>query len=163
MGSQAQSHAPRYPRRPPRLPEVFPSTSGIFFVTFNTHQRRPLLACAEMHEAFRNFCKAAPAHGVAVGRYVIMPDHVHCFVRVSAHGVGLARWVQSLRAALGRTLTQRGQARPHWQEGFFDHLLRSHESYDEKTAYVALNPVRKGLVPRQEDWPYQGVASELRM
>jgi hypothetical protein len=31
---------------------------------------------------------------------------------------------------------------PIWQREFFDHLLRSEESYDQKWNYVRENPVR---------------------
>ena len=40
--------------------------------------------------------------------------------------------------------------------GFFDHLLRSEESYAQKWDYVRENPVRAQLVERVEDWPYAG-------
>jgi putative transposase len=50
---------------------------------------------------------------------------------------------------------------PHWQKGFFDHMIRSHESYDEKWMYVRNNPVRAGLVLSAEDWPYAGEISNL--
>ena len=39
------------------------------------------------------------------------------------------------------------------QEGFFDHLLRSHESYAQKWEYIRQNPVRAGLVKFAEDCP----------
>ena len=39
---------------------------------------------------------------------------------------------------------------------FFDHLLRSEESYAQKWDYVRENPVRAGLVKNVEDWPYAG-------
>ena len=42
------------------------------------------------------------------------------------------------------------------QRGFFDHLLRSAESYGQKWNYVRENPVRAGLVEKAEDWPYAG-------
>jgi hypothetical protein len=42
------------------------------------------------------------------------------------------------------------------QAGFFDHILRSDESYSEKWNYVRDNPVRAGLVETADDWPYQG-------
>jgi putative transposase len=42
-----------------------------------------------------------------------------------------------------------------WQRDFFDHRLRSDESFDEKAAYILNNPVLAGLVARFEDWPYQ--------
>ena len=43
-----------------------------------------------------------------------------------------------------------------WQEEFFDHVLRSKESYAEKWDYVRDNPVRAGWAKRAEDWPYAG-------
>ncbi len=45
---------------------------------------------------------------------------------------------------------------PVWQRGFFDHLLRSDESYAQKWQYVWDNPVRAGLVAKAEDWAYAG-------
>jgi len=38
-------------------------------------------------------------------------------------GIALPRWVQSLRNVIGKKLLQLGIPKPHWQEGFFDHLL----------------------------------------
>jgi hypothetical protein len=35
---------------------------------------------------------------------------------------------------------------PHWQKGFFDHILRGDESYSAKWDYVRENTVRAGLV-----------------
>ena len=49
-----------------------------------------------------------------------------------------------------------GISAPHWQKGFFDHVLRSHESASQKWEYVKNNPVRHGYVACAEDWPYQG-------
>jgi len=42
-----------------------------------------------------------------------------------------------------------------WQPGFFDHVLRSDESYAEKWNYVKENPVRAGLVQIASEWLYQ--------
>lgn len=41
-----------------------------------------------------------------------------------------------------------------WQRGFFDHRLRSTESYDLKAAYIRANPVRAGLVDEATKWPW---------
>ena len=46
--------------------------------------------------------------------------------------------------------------RTDMEEGFFDHVLRSNESYSQKWNYVRENPVRSGLVKSVADWPYQG-------
>ena len=42
----------------------------------------------------------------------------------------------------------------HWQRDFFDHRLRSHESYEEKAHYIRQNPVRAGLVNTAAEWKF---------
>ena len=68
----------------------------------------------------------------------------------------LSEWMKSLKNSFSKTLRGMNVPAPHWQKGFFDHVMRSEESYSEKWLYVAENPVRKHLVARPEDWPYQG-------
>ena len=55
----------------------------------------------------------------------------------------------------------RGFPGPHWQKGFFDRVIRSGESYEQKWIYVRDNPVRAELVLSAEDWPYAGEIAEL--
>ena len=68
----------------------------------------------------------------------------------------LSEWMKSLKNSLSKTLRGMNVPVPHWQKGFFDHVMRSEESYSEKWLYVAENPVRKKLAAHPEDWPYQG-------
>jgi putative transposase len=151
-----------FPRRPPRLELVFSTLHPFYFVTFNTYKRLPLLAQPEIHGRFRAFCIQAESVDVMVGRYVVMPDHIHLFVALPLVGHTLPRWIQSLRAVLGKELLLLGTQKPHWQQGFFDHLLRSSESYSEKWKYVRTNPVRAGLCAEAALWPYQGEIVSLR-
>src|SRR5206468_4164814 len=66
-------------RRPPRLDRLF-DTSPLYFVTFCTHLRKPYLARDEVHAGFVAYSERAQRDfNIAVGRYVIMPDHVHPF------------------------------------------------------------------------------------
>jgi putative transposase len=130
------------PRRPPRLSRLFDTIRPFYFVTFNTYKRQSVLARSEVHETFRIFCSNAQERDVAVGRYVIMPDHVRLFAAFPINGITLSDWVQSLRTVIGKSLLRVGIQKPHWQEGFFDHVLRSHESYSQKWEYVRMNPVR---------------------
>lgn len=146
----------KFRRQPPRLAEVFQSrTTPVYFVTFCTMYRQPLLANAQVHAAFRNYCEIGVAErNVAVGRYVIMPDHIHLFVSGDA-SLDLGLWVRGLKRVLGNAIAaqSRGSLR---RPGFFDHLMRNSESYTQKWEYVCENPVRAGLVARAEDWSYQG-------
>ncbi len=69
--------------RPPRLERVFQKYDPpLYFVTFCTAKRRKILATSLAHDAFIAYARVAEDRNVAVGRYVIMPDHVHMFVRV---------------------------------------------------------------------------------
>ena len=96
-----------------------------------------------------------------MGRYVLMPNHLHLFVALSPVACPLQDWMKSLKNALSKALRRRGIESPHWQKGFFDHVLRSQWSYGEKWTYVQFNPVRAGLVTRAEEWPYQGEIGPL--
>jgi len=51
---------------------------------------------------------------------------------------------------------------PLWQPEFFDHVIRSADSYSEKWAYVQANPVRAGLVNYASQWPYSGEITRLQ-
>jgi REP-associated tyrosine transposase len=77
-----------------------------------------------------------------------MPDHIHLFVRGS-DDFKLGIWVRGLK----RAVSQKGN---FWQPGFFDHILRSDESYGLKWRYVRENPVRAGLVSEADEWLFQG-------
>jgi putative transposase len=146
-----------YPRRPPRI-NAF-AEHPVYFITFNTHNRQDLLANNKTHSRFVNFAKKATAHGAAVGRYVIMPDHIHLFLR-SHHSLKIGDTVRLLKRSLSASIQSPS---PHWQPGFFDHILRKEESYSEKWHYVHLNPVRANLVEKAEDWEFQGEIVRLTM
>jgi len=73
----------------------------------------------------------------------------------------LSIWIKSLKNSISKCLRETGVASPHWQKGFFDHLLRSQESYAAKWEYVRQNPVRARLVDNADDWEFQGEVCDL--
>jgi putative transposase len=85
-----------------------------------------------------------------------MPDHFHLFVAIDDEKLSLSDWVKSLKGTLSSVLRREGKPPPFWQKGFFDHMLRSKESYSQKWNYVRANAVRAEMVKRWEDWPYLG-------
>jgi REP-associated tyrosine transposase len=143
------------PKRLGRLETVFVD-SPIYFVTACTVDRRHILASASVHKALIEFGKHGNEHGAWLGKYVLMPDHLHAFVVLDDEKVTLSRWMKSLKNSLSKAMRSEKISPPHWQKTFFDHVLRGSESYGEKWEYVSENPVRAGLVDRAEDWPYQG-------
>jgi putative transposase len=96
-----------------------------------------------------------------VGRYVVMPTHLHFFC--SPNGIdapSLERWMRFWKLLATRNLG--AAAGEVWQRNHWDRQLRRGESYSEKWEYVRNNPVRHGYVTEAADWPYQGELNELR-
>jgi REP element-mobilizing transposase RayT len=144
----------KFKDKPPRLDYVFQNYDPpLHFLTLCALHKRPLLADATVHEAFKEYAGRGASEGkAAVGRYVIMPDHMHLFVRLNMN-TKLGLWVRGLKRSISNKLPQCGEI---WQPGFFDHIVRHSESYSEKWAYVVENPVRAGLADCSSKWPYQG-------
>lgn len=128
----------------------------IYFVTATTHKRARILDHHRIHEAVQRFADTGPDRGAWLGAYVLMPDHLHAFVALNDREIALSDWMKSFKNALSKTLRILGIESPHWQKGFFDHILRSSESYAQKWHYIRENPVRAELVTRWEEWPYLG-------
>ena len=134
----------------------------IYYLTACTYNRRRILARPDVHDSFIQFALRAEAYNVSVGRYVIMPDHIHLFAGFGPGAISVSAWVKSFKNAISKSLKRATFPSPHWQKGFFDRVIRSEESYDQKWFYVRDNPVRAGLVHSAEDWPYAGEISELQ-
>jgi len=135
----------------------------LYFITTCLKNRRRLLADRRTAGILvREWKLTGESYGWHVGSYVIMPDHVHFFCSNDLEAKPLSTFVGKWKE---RTSKKVGTKFPHrsmkWQRGFFDHVLRSSESYSEKWDYVRNNPVRADLVESPEDWPYWGVIDDL--
>lgn len=142
-------HSGMSPRhRPPRLATTF-YDPPLYFVTVCVRRRVPILSTDAVHSAFRDFAfRGLEKKQIAIGRYVIMPDHLHVFVS-GPHEFRLEQWGRMLKLLLGRQVCpKRAEI---WEHGFFDHVIRNAESYSQKWEYVRQNPVRAGLVERVEE------------
>jgi REP element-mobilizing transposase RayT len=145
----------------PRRLQWLYTENPIYYITACTYSRRRILDHPGVHDSFIQFGLRATGHGVSVGRYVIMPDHIHLFAGFAPKSISVSAWMKSFKNAISKTLKHVTFPGPHWEKGFFDHVIRSEESYDQKWLYVRDNPVRAGLVQSAEDWPYAGEISEL--
>ena len=148
--------------RPRRLDLIY-INQPVYFVTFATRDRKRIPSLHRAQLALEEYGHCATSKfNVALGRYVLMPDHIHLFVRGGRNFI-LSSWIGGLKRAMSVALLKEAQARrlplqgrSFWQPGFFDHILRSDESYAEKWNYVRDNPVRAGLVATPDQWPHQG-------
>jgi putative transposase len=146
--------------RPVHRPPVdLDNRSIIVFLTVCTKDRQPILATTAMHEVLVTQWQKA-SHWL-VGRYVVLPDHIHLFCAPNIDPSSpLSGWVKYWKSLVAKSAGCGQEAL--WQKNFWDTQLRRSENYAAKWEYVRNNPVRHRLVSRAEDWPYQGELRELR-
>jgi len=100
--------------RPHRLGQIYIS-QPLYFVTFATGDRKSIPSLNRAQLALQQYAHCAIAKfDVALGRYVIMPVHVHLFVR-GGRNFALASWIGGLKRAISvavkshRLWNRRGQ------------------------------------------------------
>ena len=135
-----------------RLPHEVPSwvpEGGFFFITIKCDP-----------PGRNQLCQAGCGDGVlAAGRFyhelltwhcrllLLMPDHLHAVIAFPQHAA-MKRTISNWKHFLAT------QHQVVWQDNFFDHRLRNQHEELEKIAYILMNPVRRGLCERAEDWPW---------
>ena len=152
------------PRVLVHLPHLSPfDRQPLLFITTCTAGRRPLLASTVVQDVLLDlWVRSAAIDGWFVGRYVLMPDHVHFFAKASLSAKPLAAWMKSWKSISARRLIAMERTiAPVWQADYFDHFVRSAAAYESKWEYVLQNPVRKKLCTNSGEWPYRGVLHEL--
>jgi putative transposase len=129
----------------------------IVFLTVCTRNRQPWLATDVVHQTLIEAWHEADAW--LVGRYVLMPDHLHLFATPGLGEASFETWVRFWKSRFSRAYAQPDC---RWQTDHWDTRVRSAAAYIEKWEYVRLNPVRRGIVSDADQWPYQGELNCLR-
>ena len=144
-------------KRPVHGVFTLPNEPIIVYLTVCTKSRRPWLASSEVQRKLEHVWRKLDAW--LVGYYLLMPDHLHLFCAPHNPDFTLNAWVAHWKRKFSCLhLSGAGE----WQRDFWDTRLRRQENYSEKWRYVQENPIRKGLVTRSEDWPFQGMLNVLR-
>jgi REP element-mobilizing transposase RayT len=84
---------------------------AIFFVTACTRNRKAILASEQVAEILIEEWQNAQRHGWHVGRYVIMPDHVHLFCAPDPNAASLSDFVGAWKRWSSRRISKMLQAR----------------------------------------------------
>lgn len=150
-------------RKSPRLKSFDYSTTGAYFITICTQNRKnilstivgegsPLPKLSHYGEIANLWIQKLPEkyHEISVDCYVIMPNHIHLLLSVMKDdGRGdpsptvdtamgwlkyqITKEINKLRGTLGEKLLQRS---------FFDHIIRNQDDYYEIYKYIYENPLR---------------------
>ena len=84
--------------------------------------------------------------------YVLMPDHLHALISTD-YPLTISRVMHNIKWISARSLNaRRGVSGPVWQHQFWDRFVRHPKEFAARLNYMHLNPVRKGLVSRPQEW-----------
>ncbi len=123
----------------------------IVFLTVCTKDRKAWLASETTHRLLQTVWTKAQSW--LVGRYILMPDHLHLFAGLNSETIELDPWVRYWKSQFTKAHKNNDW---RWQTDHWDTRMKTIKQYEEKWEYVRHNAYRKGLVEQPEDWPYQG-------
>ena len=144
------------PRKNVRLARNEYVGKRIYFITICSEKRRaifrnPLRARA----AIESLKSISTSMGILVHAFCVMPDHVHFLLEGKNATSDVLRFVAQWKQSTGYTFRHQ-LPRRFWQRRFYDHVLRRAEDSESVAWYIWMNPVRKGIVARPEEYPFSG-------
>ena len=127
-----------------------------FAVTVCVHPRRDIFSKEAINAVLVEEIQQLNKEGAWTAHvFCIMPDHMHLMITPGPKGLSAA-----MKLFKGRTATKTRLMREKqrlWQRSYFDHRIRSNESFGDKCTYIMQNPVRAGLCAKPEDYRWCGV------
>ena len=86
-------------------------------------------------------------HGVNVGAYTVMPNHLHCIIvidRPECNGqfTTLSSVMGLYKSGVARRIHLLHPQMTVWQKSFYDHILRNDAAYREVLGYMEENPLK---------------------
>jgi REP-associated tyrosine transposase len=124
----------------------------IFFVCVNLRLKIKQFNDSEYALLIKVLEESRRRLGFALGGYVLMPDHWHALIWPQ-YPLLLSQVLHDAKKIMTLRLhARRGTRGPLWEHQFWDRFVRHEREFTERLDYMHLNPVRKGLVKRPEDW-----------
>lgn len=119
-------------------------------------ERRKVLVCPAVVEPLVSYLRqVAEVNQCFVPVYCFMPNHLHVMFKGLGAESNLYAAMTSFKHRSAHWMAR--QKLPfRWQKDFYDHLIRGQEDWRSQATYIALNPVRAGLVENLFDHPFTG-------
>ena len=128
-----------------------------FFVTVCLLKTRRRLYDPDFERLASALARMRRKHGFSLTAWLLLPDHWHAII-YPPYPLSISRVFQAVKVSSTTAVNVRfGEKGELWQERFFDRALRTVREYHEKVEYIHLNPVRRGLVKRAEEWQWSSI------
>ena len=140
-------------RKSPRLSGFDYATHACYFITICTHKKQNLFGNPYDLNAFGKIAEhdllqiSMHFPGVAIEKYVIMPNHIHALISLGLSETERSRPFPTLSAIVGlyksgvsKSIHRFSPDLAIWQKSFYDHIIRGKKDYDEIWTYIDNNP-----------------------
>lgn len=145
---------------------------GQYFITCTVHQWVDVFTRKEYVEILLDSLRYCQQHkGLEIYGWVVMSNHIHLIV--SSKGNKLSDIIRDFKKFTATKIVQAINENPKesrkkwllwlfkkddsimfWEEGYHGEEIFSKEFYDTKLNYIHLNPVRAGIVEKEEEYLY---------
>jgi putative transposase len=94
--------------------------------------------------------------------FVVMPNHIHLLLSIDEAHIGRA--MQMVKGGFSHAMGQSGvKPKAVWQPSYYEHRVRDTEEYARMRNYIHQNPVRRGLVEAETEYPYSSAKTCCRL
>jgi len=127
----------------------------VFFVTTKTSMGRALLQSERNAMLLIDVLRSLVAeHKFKVQDFVVMPDHLHLLMTVDLE-MTIEKAMQLIKGRFSYRLSHEfGYLGEVWQRGLSEIQVLGKESFMQHRSYIAMNPVKAGLVESPDQYPY---------
>jgi len=133
-----------------------------FFVTCKVLPQRERLSEADFALLADSVQSRRTHHHFLLTAWVFLPDHWHAIV-MPPYPSTISGVMESIKVSSTRQINKlRGDKGVLWQGRFFDRALRTVKEYHDTVEYIHLNPVKRGLVTKPEEWKWSSIHDYAR-
>lgn len=128
------------------------NTDKIFFITTNLNIGDRPFNEPEYQVVAETIVSERRRLGFLLCGYTLIPDHWHALIwpPLPITISGVLRNVKRVSSfKINRPRQTRGS---RWQHQFWDRFVRDTKEFRERLEYMHMNPVRKGLIEKPEQW-----------
>ncbi len=133
---------------------------GTYFITAATFQKHSLFQTDRMANLFLDVLSSYRSQQkYLLHEFVLMPNHFHLLITPT---ITLERALQLIKGGFSfRAKRELGFVGEIWEKSFHDRRVRDWQEYCALRHYIHLNPIRKGLAEKAEQYPYNSAAARI--
>ncbi|MCI0448394.1 MAG: transposase [Chlorobi bacterium] len=131
----------------------------LYFITICTFNKNPYFKNHEIAKVLEEEFKfRISKNEVFIYCYCIMPDHFHLLLSFTdQYNKSLQVWISSFKRFTSKTVKERFNLNKLWQRNFYEHIVRTDESFSSIAEYILNNQVRKGMVKHWQEYKFSNL------